>query len=68
MLTLEHGTTSKKKVLETVIKWRETYLLLDDRKAAGADATGMQTKAELDGDEWVLNGVNGSAPLPALQI
>ena len=25
-------------------------------KAAGADATGMQTKAELDGDEWVLNG------------
>ena len=25
-------------------------------KAAGADATGMQIKAELDGDEWVLNG------------
>ena len=24
--------------------------------AAGADATGMQTKVELDGDEWVLNG------------
>ena len=25
-------------------------------KAAGADATGMQTSAVLDGDEWVLNG------------
>ena len=25
-------------------------------KAAGADATGMQTSAVLEGDEWVLNG------------
>ena len=25
-------------------------------KAAGADATGMQTRAVRDGDNWVLNG------------
>jgi len=25
-------------------------------KAAGADATGMRTKAERDGDNWILNG------------
>ena len=33
-------------------------------KAAGADATGMQTSAVLDGDEWVLNGENGLARQP----
>jgi acyl-CoA dehydrogenase len=58
MLTLlEHGTDyQKEKYLKPLLNGEKRICYSMTEKAAGADATGMQTKAELDGDEWVLNG------------
>ncbi|MFT5098953.1 MAG: acyl-CoA dehydrogenase [Candidatus Azotimanducaceae bacterium] len=58
MLTLlEHGTEhQREKYLKPLLNGEKRICYSMTEKAAGADATGMQTKAELDGDEWVLNG------------
>ena len=58
MLTLlEHGTEDQKeRFLKPLLNGEKRICYSMTEKAAGADATGMQTKAELDGDEWVLNG------------
>ena len=58
MLTLlEHGTDDQKeRFLKPLLNGEKRICYSMTEKAAGADATGMQTKAELDGDEWVLNG------------
>ena len=58
MLTLlEHGTDYQKETyLKPLLNGEKRICYLMTEKAAGADATGMQTTAELDGDEWVLNG------------
>jgi len=58
MLTLlEHGTDDQKeRFLKPLLNGEKRICYSMTEKAAGADATGMQTKAELEGDEWVLNG------------
>ena len=58
MLTLlEHGTDEQKeRFLKPLLNGEKRICYSMTEKAAGADATGMQTKAEIDGDEWVLNG------------
>ena len=58
MLTLlEHGTEDQKeKYLKPLLNGERRICYSMTEKAAGADATGMQTTAVLDGDEWVLNG------------
>jgi acyl-CoA dehydrogenase len=58
MLTLlEHGTDfQKEKYLKPLLNGEKRICYSMTEKAAGADATGMQTTAVLDGDEWVLNG------------
>lgn len=58
MLTLlEHGTEDQReKYLKPLLNGEKRICYSMTEKAAGADATGMQTTAELDGDEWVLNG------------
>ena len=58
MLTLiEHGTDEQKeKYLKPLLNGEKRICYSMTEKAAGADATGMQTSAVLDGDEWVLNG------------
>ena len=58
MLTLlEHGTDhQKEKFLKPLLNGEKRICYPMTEKAAGADATGMQTTAVLDGDEWVLNG------------
>lgn len=52
MLTLlEHGTDhQKEKYLKPLLNGEKRICYSMTEKAAGADATGMQTKAELDGD------------------
>jgi acyl-CoA dehydrogenase len=58
MLTLlEHGTAEqKRKYLPPLVngEWRVAFSMTE--RAAGADATGMQTRAVRDGDNWILNG------------
>lgn len=58
MLTLlEHGTDyQKEKFLKPLLNGEKRICYSMTEKAAGADATGMQTRAELQGDNWVLNG------------
>ena len=58
MLTLlEHGTDfQKEKFLKPLLNGEKRICYSMTEKAAGADATGMQTTAVLEGDEWVLNG------------
>lgn len=58
MLTLlEHGTDHQKETfLKPLLAGEKRICYSMTEKAAGADATGMQTTAVLDGDNWVLNG------------
>ena len=59
MLTLlAHGTDyQKEKFLKPLINGDKRICYSMTEKAAGADATGMQTRAEKDGKgNWVLNG------------
>ncbi|MEQ8860941.1 MAG: acyl-CoA dehydrogenase family protein [Pseudomonadales bacterium] len=58
MLTLlEHGTEDQKeRYLKPLLEGKKRICYSMTEKAAGADATGMQTRAELKGDQWVLNG------------
>jgi len=58
MLTLlEHGTDlQKEKFLKPLLNGEKRICYSMTERAAGADATGMQTSAVLDGDNWVLNG------------
>jgi acyl-CoA dehydrogenase len=58
MLTLlEHGTEDQhERFLKPLLNGEKRICYSMTEKAAGADATGMQTSAVLDGDEWVLNG------------
>jgi acyl-CoA dehydrogenase len=58
MLTLlEHGTDfQKEKFLKPLLEGQKRICYSMTEKAAGADATGMQTRAMLEGDHWVLNG------------
>ena len=58
MLTLlEHGTDfQKEKYLKPLLEGKKRICYSMTEKAAGADATGMQTTAVLDGDNYVLNG------------
>jgi acyl-CoA dehydrogenase len=58
MLTLlAHGTDfQKEKFLKPLLAGEKRICYSMTEKAAGADATGMQTRAIRDGDNWVLNG------------
>jgi acyl-CoA dehydrogenase len=58
MLTLAtYGTDfQKEKFLKPLLNGEKRICYSMTEKAAGADATGMQTRAVRDGDQWVLNG------------
>ncbi len=58
MLTLiEHGTDEhKRRYLAPLVDGRMRICFSMTERAAGADATGMQTTAVRDGDNWILNG------------
>ena len=58
MLTLlTYGTDfQKEKFLKPLLNGEKRICYSMTEKAAGADATGMQTRAVRDGDHWVLNG------------
>jgi acyl-CoA dehydrogenase len=58
MMTLaEHGTEEqKRKYLVPLVEGDLRICFSMTERAAGADATGMQTTAVKDGTDWVLNG------------
>ncbi len=58
MLTLlTYGTPDQKeRFLKPLLNGEKRICYSMTEKAAGADATGMQTRAIRDGDNWVING------------
>lgn len=58
MLTIEaHGTEAQKqKYLVPLVNGEARISYSMTERAAGADATGLQTSAVRDGDNWVING------------
>ncbi len=46
----------KKRLVEPIWRGREFWCQFFSEPGAGSDLAGIQTGAELDGDEWIMNG------------
>src|SRR5262245_994661 len=68
MLTLaEYGTPEQKdKYLVPLVNGDIRICFSMTERAAGADATGMQTRAVRDGDRWILNGEKWFASMASI--
>ena len=54
---LEHGSDDlKARLLRPIITGEHTWCQLFSEPGSGSDLAGLTTRAELDGDEWVING------------
>ncbi|MFY1638172.1 acyl-CoA dehydrogenase family protein [Solwaraspora sp. WMMB335] len=56
-LLLAAGENLKQRYLPPVARGEAMFSYCLSEPAAGSDAAGMRTRAERDGDSWVLNGV-----------
>ena len=54
---LEHGSDDlKARLLRPIVTGEHTWCQLFSEPGSGSDLAGLTTKAERDGDEWIING------------
>ena len=54
---LEHGSDElKRRLLRPIVTGEDTWCQLFSEPGSGSDLAGLTTRAELDGDEYVVNG------------
>ncbi|HUF32696.1 MAG TPA: acyl-CoA dehydrogenase family protein [Acidimicrobiales bacterium] len=54
---LEHGSTElRRRLLRPIITGEHTWCQLFSEPGNGSDVAGLTTRADRDGDEWVVNG------------
>ena len=54
---LEHGSDDlKRRLLRPIVTGEDTWCQLFSEPGSGSDLAGLTTRAELDGDEYVVNG------------
>ena len=55
-LLMRHGTPEQKKVIPASLRADSVWCQLFSEPGAGSDLAGLRTRAERDGDDWVING------------
>ena len=54
---LEHGTDlHKKKFLRRILTGEDTWCQLFSEPGSGSDLAGATTRADFDGNNWIING------------